>query len=54
MGSVIGVDGAIPQTQTFYWCSRKIRTYKVTHYIEKNIKAIKQAFRANKTGGALP
>ena len=21
------------QTQTFYWCSRKIQTYKVTHYV---------------------
>ena len=26
------------QTQTFYRCSRKIQTCKVTHYIKKNIK----------------
>ena len=26
--------------QTFYWFSRKIQSYKVTHYIEKNITHI--------------
>ena len=33
-------------TQNLYWCSRKMQTYKVTHYVENSIKPI----LSNKTG----